>query len=574
MIWMLVLLSLAVVVTLSAETGAQKLPILAGAIRMTSPLWLSGLLLLVLAGGLLLSIVIRIPENSSNRSIVQLELLWVALVTICNFWWFCGNWTLLHTQPSSSEFHFGQQTFIYLSVAGQSFTLLFLLPNRWAILGAILIGFTIPLYSFREELFSYPDRYVTQILQLFCYCVAGIIVSIGYRRARVGEILLENERSRAEAELARANTFIASISHDLRQPLTALSLDISSLQSQAESDEMRATVKGLRRHTETIEMLVRGTLDLARLQAGTWKVDLCDIALPNLVEKIGADLRPAAEAAGISLHVKSVPYLVRSDPTALDRIIRNLLGNSLRYTPPKSNGRKGEIALDCELHQNTIRVNVKDNGIGIPKDRIGDVFKEYVQLDNSERDSRKGLGLGLSIVQGLAKLLDHELAVESQPGVGSVFSVTVPCVAKIPAELLPYGEFSEPESSLDGMTVILVDDDQDVRTALRRRLVGRGVSVVEGECAEDVVSILRHNTDLKPNFLLCDYRLRKGLTGVQVVESVRGEIDPSLPAAIWTAETLPDILQAIERAGLRRFSKPVIESELIAELARHRHHAS
>ena len=407
--------------------------------------------------------------------------------------------------------------------------------------------------------------------QLLAYLVVGLIVYIDQRRGRAKEILLEAERSRAEAERSRANHFIAAISHDLRQPLTTLALKLKSLKAKTASPEADRDIQQLlRQQTIAMQTMVDGTLDLSRLKLGAWKVDVREVSLPHLIERVASDLQVEASEKNINIKTASVPYVVRTDPLALERIIRNLLGNAIRYTPENSIAGGGQILLECQLRGDFVRISVVDNGIGIPEDRLDDIFKEYVQLANPERDRTKGLGLGLSIVKGLAKLLNHGLEVESTAGEGARFSVLVPVIGKIPPELLPQGEDAGSTSDLSGMVVVFVEDEEGPRDALRERLIEWGCDVIDGESAEDVIAELRNeDTPGKPDFILSDYRLREKLTGIDAVAAIRKETSLTIPAAIWTAETSPSVLRQIAEEGLQILSKPPDEFALLSMLKKH-----
>jgi two-component sensor histidine kinase len=304
--------------------------------------------------------------------------------------------------------------------------------------------------------------------------------------------------------------------------------------------------------------MVNGTLDLSRLESGTWAVSKRDVSLPTMLDSIASDLQPEALLRNVEFTVHSEPYLIRTDPVAFERIVRNLVGNALRYAPGTSD-RPGHVQLRCDVQGDRIRVSVIDDGIGIPASKIEDIFKEYVQLANPERDQRKGLGLGLSIVRGLASLLGHELDLESTEGVGSRFSVFVPISARIPPELLGFAEPAQQteEPKLNGMLVALIEDNEDARVAMREHLQRWDCQVVDGESAQEVVQALTAEGQTKqPNFVLSDYRLRNGNTGVEAIAAVRKAVSSSVPAAIWTAETTPVALQDIAKAGLPRLSKP------------------
>jgi len=240
--------------------------------------------------------------------------------------------------------------------------------------------------------------------------------------------------------------------------------------------------------------------------------------------------------------------------------LRNLVGNALKYANPVRTGRPGLVTLECEDLGDRIKVTVADNGPGIPKQQIADVFKEWVQLSNPERDASKGLGLGLYIVKNLANLLGHKLEVESIFGSGSRFSIFLPSRGPIPAELLELrGATPVAESpDLTGLTVVVVEDAAGPREEICDVLMDWGCYVVAGETAEDVIAEIKaEGVPAGPHLVLADYRLRDERTGVEAIDLIRSELGhPTLPAAIWTAETDATKIQELDRLGFPVFAKP------------------
>lgn len=374
-----------------------------------------------------------------------------------------------------------------------------------------------------------------------------------------------------ESERARANHFVAAISYDLRQPLTTLALRLSSLRSRVDVPEILTDIDMLQTQTSAIEAMVSGTLDLSRLHAGTWVVQPREAALPHIIDKIAGDLAPEAASKGVGLEFSVLPVVVRTDPIAVERILRNLLMNAIRYTPTDTRYADGRVRLECTEGGSTVCISVIDNGIGIPQDKIDDVFKEYVQLANPERDRTKGLGLGLSIVQGLVSLLGHRLEVESVQGEGSRFSLFLPIVSRIPQELLSHGTREGGEPDLTGLTIALVEDESGPREALRERLVEWGCHVIDGESSKDVIGIMMDEEVFDQiGLVISDYRLREGETGVAAIAAIRAAAGASIPAAIWSAETAPMVLQEIAAEGLELLSKPPNEQLLLKLLIRHK----
>ncbi|WP_184056233.1 ATP-binding protein, partial [Paraburkholderia sp. MM5384-R2] len=259
------------------------------------------------------------------------------------------------------------------------------------------------------------------------------------------------------------------------------------------------------------------------------------------------------------------------DRHALDRIVRNMVINAVRYTPSEQRGTKGHVLVSCQRRGSSrVKISVWDNGIGIPEDRLNDIFKSYVQVDNPERNREKGFGLGLSIVQGLADLLGHELDVDSAPGRGSRFSVTVPFVGLIPPELHEVQTVENGDPDLTNMVVAIIEDDSDLRIEISMRLIEHGCYVVAGESSHDVIEQLRMEALASgPHFILSDYRLEHE-DGVVAIAAVRAATDASIPAILWSGDTSSAVLKKVAVSGMKLLSKPVSEQTLLNILAKHK----
>jgi two-component system, sensor histidine kinase len=535
------------------------------------PIWGIGLWLLALPYLYLLAKVVGLPEDVTATKVRQLHIWWCIWITASAFWWMAGNWALSPQPPPDREhpaFVLAQGTFVWLTLIGHVLTLLLLAPSRIAVLSVLGIGIFVPFFfgGIANHMWNPKMAAAWFGSHLVVYCLIGWFLYLDQRRIHARGVLLEAER-------ARANHFIAAISHDLRQPLTTLALKLKSLKTRVSTPEVLAGIEEAQQQTLAMESMVNGTLDLSRLEAGTWEVRLREVALPQLMENVVSNLAADARAKHIALELHTHPYLVRSDPLALERILRNLLVNALRYTPTVGkDGSPGRVLVACEVRDERMCISVEDNGIGIQKNKREDIFKAYVQLANPERDRSKGLGLGLSIVKGLADVLGHKLEVDdSTLGQGSRFSVLVPIVGRIPPELLMKTESTSSTPDLTGMVVVLVEDEQGPRDALRERLVEWGCYVVEGESAEEVIGKLQsEDLETGPHFVLSDYRLREGKTGIAAIDAIRAATGATLPAAIWSAETAATTLQQVAAKGLAMLSKPPDETALLALLEKHR----
>jgi signal transduction histidine kinase len=380
----------------------------------------------------------------------------------------------------------------------------------------------------------------------------------------------EQARQAAEEANIAKSRFLAAAGHDLRQPLHALGFFVDALQEQTLPTDGRAVVANIRRSVDAMEDLFNSLLDVSRLDAGIVRPRVSTIPLAPLMERVRAEYESAACQKELTLKVVRNSVFVRSDPVLLERIMRNLVANAVRYTD------QGRIILGVRRTANAIRVEVWDSGRGIPKDKHREIFQEFRQLHNPERDRRKGLGLGLAIVERLVNLLDHELELRSEPGRGSVFTVTVPRGQRedfVPGEA--DGQIIVDRDVANSL-ILVVDDEADVRDSMTALLARWRCEVIAAEsCAqmlEKLVSVQR-----TPDLIVSDYRLRGEETGIEVVARLREEFNAQVPALLITGDTGMEQLREAEESGLHVLHKPLNPSRLralIANLRRERTRAA
>jgi signal transduction histidine kinase/CheY-like chemotaxis protein len=537
----------------------------------TKEIWFTGLCIYTI----LTITACRYTINGSTHRQYKINIVityaWSILLVFITLWWIIGMWTLLRLsgpQPPGI-FILSRQTFFFLTVTGHALAVILLAPSISTILGVLVIGLFIPLRMYASEIFSPATVHVAEVwnsAQLIALLVVGVFVALDYVSSTLREITLSIQYEKAQAERKRADRFVSVLSHDLRQPLATLALKLDLMLSRNRSSHennenvmvQRRDLEQLVEQTEAIETMVNGILDLSRIRAGTWELNPREVALPLAVNKVAAALRSDAEAKRVELEVQTIPYSVRTDPLAFELMLRNLVGNAIRYTPASTSDKRGKVSVSAKLVGDNVEVSVSDNGIGIPADRMDDIFKEYVQIGNTERDRNKGLGLGLSIVAELAKRLHHEIRPASTSGVGTTFTLIIPALGRIPEELLDQKPVAAPPiGELEGMVVLLIDDDERPREALRDQLVDWGCYVLDGESAEAVIEELQTgDVPSQPKAILSDYRLREGKTGLEAIAVLQNALNQPVPAAIWTAETASESLQKIEQSGILRLSKP------------------
>ncbi|HYC03041.1 MAG TPA: ATP-binding protein [Azospirillaceae bacterium] len=355
---------------------------------------------------------------------------------------------------------------------------------------------------------------------------------------------LREETRRAEQADAAKSRFLAAASHDLRQPFQSMRLFLHLLREQVEG----APAELVGRLSDALsagEDLLGKLLDISTLDAGTVKPRPAAVELEPLFARLGSEFAPLAEAKGIALRVRALPSAVVSDPVLLERILRNLLSNALKYTDA------GGILLTARRRGRGLRLQVWDTGRGIPADKQAQVFEEFYQLDNPERDRSRGLGLGLSIVSRVARMLEHPLQLRSVPGRGTVVSLEVPRAPTRPVTVSATP--TQAARPLDA-AILVIEDDALQRLAMQHLLIGWGCRPLCAASAAEALALLRDGA--RPDLVVSDLRLPGGVDGFEAVTQVRAAVGPDLPALLLTGETGAGELRQAAQLGFRMLHKP------------------
>jgi signal transduction histidine kinase len=385
-------------------------------------------------------------------------------------------------------------------------------------------------------------------------------IALRFENLDLIEQLQEQKLAAEEANVAKSK-FLAAASHDLRQPLHALSLFVTVLRERSRASETRPLVENVASSVAALEGLFQALLDVSRLDAGIVQPKVVDFHLHTLLHRLLAEYQVHATAKGLRLEGEYTDAVVRSDPALLELILRNLLGNAIRYTA------QGKVTLRGLPVENGVRLEVADTGIGIPPERHKDIFREFVQLGNPERDRTKGLGLGLAIVKRVTALLQHPIELRSQPGAGSCFGVVLPSGGAAAAVELAALSATGAGVSLDGLTVVVIDDEAAIRDGMQAVLEDWGCSVVTAAAADDALAALRAR-QATPNVVIADYRLREEKTGVQAIVQLQQEFGAEIPAMIITGDTAPERLREAQASGFLLMHKPLAPAKLRAALQR------
>lgn len=351
----------------------------------------------------------------------------------------------------------------------------------------------------------------------------------------------------AETATQEKSRFLAAASHDLRQPMHALALFVESLKMQPLEAAPARLVEKIGHAIAAMEGLFHALLDVSRLDAGIVKPNPVAFPVQTLLDRMALSFAGIAENRQLRFSVSPCKLWVESDPLLCEQILRNLVANAIRYTD------HGGVLLGCRRYGNRLRIEIHDSGPGIPLAAQQEIFKEFVQLHNPERDRNKGLGLGLAIVRRMAELLDARLELVSVVGHGSLFSFSLP-LAEAQQETGALSVLPE-EETLSGRVIAVIDDESQIRDAMLELLSGWGIAVISADSGEALIA--RVNRDGKlPDALICDYRLRDGISGIAAILAVREEFNTDFPALLLTGDTAPDRLLEAEQSGLPLMHKP------------------
>ncbi len=380
---------------------------------------------------------------------------------------------------------------------------------------------------------------------------------------QLGRLYAQVDAARERAERANLDKsrFLAAASHDLRQPMHALNLWVSNLRLAIERDDAVAA----RRAAETIEGSCKSMsasfnaiLDLSKLEAGGVKPEIADINLTRLVQQIHAEFEPLARQKNLELRLRLSrhgPVFVRSDLILLGRSLRNLVSNAVKYT------HKGGVAIGEIVRHEEVEIAVWDSGIGIPPKFQRDVFTEFVQVSNRDRNQSQGMGLGLAIVRRSVEMLEaHRLHFFSREGHGSRFSISVRRSAEIP-EPVVLVDNSPRWERIPGSYVVVVDDEPSVLQGLVELLRNWGCLVEGGGSGAEVMRALNQNERL-PDLLIADWRLANGETGLDAARLLHQNLSAQIPVLILTGDPIAQVALDDPKVPIKLIHKPVVTAQL------------
>ncbi|MBH3426259.1 hybrid sensor histidine kinase/response regulator [Pseudomonas alkylphenolica] len=415
------------------------------------------------------------------------------------------------------------------------------------------------------------ETYTTYLFFLACLAGVNLYYSrITYRtlyetiRLRLENVdlvaRLEQERDRAQAADQAKSRFLAAASHALRHPIHARSLFVAGLAARAERGDVAAhkarnVAARLGAVIGNLGGLLNGLLDISRLDAGVVSVHREAVSVQRLFTDLADEFAPTARARDLRWRVRQSRLWLDTDPVLLKRILDNLLANAFRYT------ENGGVLLGCRRRGQHLEIQVIDSGPGIGEAFREQIFDEFVQLHNPERDRSQGLGLGLAIVRHTARLLGHELHMASVPGRGSCFCIRVPITAPATSRHLP-----APSVPGNALGILIIDDDSTVLDALSQLLETWGHRVYAGASVEEACACHGDAAAKGPapvHMILSDFRLH-GMNGLQAIAQARQYLGTDVPAMIITADTSGACHEATAASEFRVLQKP-LDAALLSE---------
>lgn len=372
---------------------------------------------------------------------------------------------------------------------------------------------------------------------------------------------LREKKEEAERASHDKSRFLAVASHDLRQPLHALGLYVAELQRKLSGTDQQRLAEQIENSVEALSTLLNALLDISKLDAGAIVPQVRICSMDAMLKRIAADYQMLADVKNIRLIIRPCTGYVTSDPLLLERILANLVGNAIRYTY-----QNGSVLIACRRRGQFLRIEVRDNGVGISKADQNNIFREFFQLAQPQLDTSKGLGLGLAIVDRLVKLLGHRIEIHSEPGKGSVFAVEVRLASNL-GRTSPAAAHARTDSAveaevspLSGKRLLIVDDDPAVLSGTEGIMTSWGCQVSAAASVAEVVQFMRNGMEW--DFIVSDYQLEGKMNGIDVIDLVRKHQNQRIPCILISGDTSPAVLKLVSVSGHHLLHKPVKPAKL------------
>jgi Na+/proline symporter/CheY-like chemotaxis protein len=362
-------------------------------------------------------------------------------------------------------------------------------------------------------------------------------------------------KSTAEDANISKTRFLAAASHDILQPLNAARLYVTSLVERQNGGEDSRLVENIDDSLEAIEEILGALLDISRLDAGAMTPSITSFKIGDLMRSLEIEFAPSARAKGLELTFVPCSLPVESDRSLLRRLLQNFISNAIKYTP------HGRVLVGCRRDGQTLKICVYDTGVGIPIIKRGEIFKEFHRLEQGARIAR-GLGLGLSIVERLARVLNHRIAINANPGGGSVFSVTVPTAKAVNYTAAVTSATPLSRTPMSGALIVCIENDAAILDGMRTLLTAWDAEVIAVSDPEAAIEAIEAAGG-RVTGLLVDYHLDRG-NGVAAIRDIRRRFGEGIPAILITADRSPHVRAAAREETIAVLNKPVKPASLRA----------
>jgi len=383
---------------------------------------------------------------------------------------------------------------------------------------------------------------------------------------RVEKQAADDARHQAEVANRAKTQFFAAASHDLRQPLHAMGLFAEALRAKSRDDEVAHLVNSINGSVDALESLFSELLDITRIDSGGIEVNTQPFAVGDILRKLRLGFEPNAFEKGLALRFRGGQHVAMADPLLVERILRNLVSNAIRYT------NDGSVLVSCRKRGGRLLLQVWDTGLGIREEEQRRIFEEFYQVPNTERisaEQRRGLGLGLAIVKRLADLMNAPLTLRSRPDHGSVFTLELPLGKALPVNPPGPGGKAPLGITLHGKTIVVVEDEPAVLAGLEVLLKAWGATLhaFDSVAASGAWAASADPALPRPDLLIVDYRLEAGRTGVDAIRLLRQRFGAAVPAIIVTGSTMTGHESEAQEHDFHVLTKPVVPNKLRAMIS-------
>jgi signal transduction histidine kinase len=475
-----------------------------------------------------------------------------------------GAMGLLYFPQQDQIYQFLLLMSLFAMTGGSAFTYSVYLPGYFAYVPTILLPITLQFFLMGDKLNNTLG--IVSAVYLIVLTAFNIKINKNFRTTlalRFENSYLVDQLKDQKEEAERANLakskFLAAASHDLRQPLYSLGLFTSVLDESANDPKTRKIIDQINLSVNSLKGLFDALLDISKLDAGAVEAKKVSFPVQPLLNKLANAFDMQASYKGLKINWPTSSRKIMSEEDLLEQILRNYIENAIRYT------ESGEITVSCDVADNMLKISVSDSGIGIAKDELANIFNEFHQVDNTHRDRKKGLGLGLAIVDRTAKLLEHQINVESDVGVGSTFSISVQTAESETDSQQSVGKPYVECKTEASMLIAVVDDEESIREGMLQLLNLWNYDVVLAASGESLMAQLEHR-EQKPNALITDFRLANDATGTDVISMLNAKYEQAIPALIVTGDTDKTRIKRMNTGGWQVLHKPVPAAKLRAFL--------